>query len=86
MTKYLYIDKYINYYKGSTLIYTDRVSREIVPDVETGRRILANKNPQKIENKKYISVYEEYKLLYNDGSNYKCYYNSTSPDGMMRNV
>ena len=84
--KYYYLDYYINYYQNDRLLDCQRVDREPIPDLETGKKLLQGKNPKSIENKNFISVYEAYKITYKEDSSYKILFKEATADGVLTNV
>ena len=84
--KYYYLDYYINYYQNDHLIDCQRVDREPIPDLETGKKLLQGKNPKSIENKNFISVYEAYKITYKEDATYKILFKEATAYGVLSNV
>lgn len=85
--KNYYIDRFIMLYDKGQLIQTQKADRWQTPSEQAGRLFVANKEPQAIENKNGLSMYESYVMVTkNEGGQYKRIIKEATPDGMISNV
>lgn len=85
--KNYYIDRYIMLYNKGKLIETQKADRWQTPSEQAGRLFVANKEPQAIENKNGLSMYESYiMVIKNENGQYKRIINEITPQGIIKNV